>query len=1521
MKEFNERLKELRKASGLTQSDLAEKLNVHLQTVSKWERGMFQPDLSQLGDIAAALSVSLEKLLQQPEGDKSYTGVFNVEKFGKCIAELRSASGLSQQQLGELLEVSPDIVSRWERGVTCPDIDKFVVISRQFNVSVSQLYCAITPQQKHDTVQRVRTNSVVARSLLLLAVCVVALFLAVGLFLIPTTTKPVYTLTFDGVQYNYADGELVSPVAEKKEGYTFVGWVDSNGERVQFPIKVQFEETYTSQYVLNEYTVDYWLNGGYFISSPETIVTIESPTLDLPIPTKDGMEFLGWYTSPDYSGEAVTEVHFCESNIKVYAKWSDVVYTIKYNLNGGILYGTNPSTVTVNEIVELSNPLRNGYTFLGWFDAPNGGNLYTSVGGQGACNVVLYAQWQVSTSVYNISYELNGGELLQDNPTTVVSGDYVKLNEPTKLGHDFVGWCDSADGNGKFYQYLSGVEDDLKLFAIFTPKQYTIRYEYKGSYLGSEYNPNTIECGQTVTLLPVGMYGYTFLGWYTAENGGSKIEVIDESNIGTFTVLYARYSVIKYNIDYELNGGELAQDNPSTVVVDDYVKLHEPTKHGYDFVGWCDSADGNGKFYQYLSGVEDDLKLFAIFTPKQYTIRYEYKGSYLGGEYNPNTIEYGQTVELLPVGMYGYTFLGWYTAENGGSKIEVIDESNVENITVLYARYSIIKYNISYELNGGELAQDNPTQVTTGDYFNLNNPTKHGYDFVGWCDSADGNGKFYQYLSSVEDDLKLFAIFTPKQYTIRYEYKGSYLGSEYNPSTIEYGQTVTLLPVGMHGYTFLGWYTAENGGSKIEVIDESNIGTFTVLYACYSIIKYNITYELNGGELTQENPSTVVVDDYVKLHEPTKHGYDFVGWCDSADGNGKFYQYLSSVENDLKLFAIFTPKQYTIRYEYKGSYLGGEYNPNTIEYGQTVTLLPVGMYGYTFLGWYTAENGGSKVDVIDETNVENITVLYARYSVNIYQINLDGNGGNVETSAGLQPNYTLTVTFGERVTLPNAQRENFSFLGWFDDDGKQVVIIDTLNISDMTLTAMWQDNTVEYAIEYVLNGGTLETPNPTTGSSGTSVALNSPVKNGYLFLGWYDNPYATGSPYTYIPSGRTEDIVLYAIWQEIKVSGSAQYFNYEKGIDTVVITEYTGESGEDVVVNIPAFIEDLPVVELQCRFAGTYRAINIPEGIVSIGNSCFESVTILGDLVIPSTVSYIGDSCFKYGEFNSVRFLESNLQVISASAFERVSVDYPIKLPGNVVSLESKAFFDAKCPGIILPEGLKFINDRALRAQNILYFWRYIYLPSSVVYIASNSVDVWSDGRVFAGFSEEKAESFGNNWAVNTLPYYDVKPNTVTFVDGDNTWTEYGTALELSEPTKNGYKFDGWMDENGNIYGKVFVASQPTTLTAVYRKLGEGDGLSEETARHISSSVTTNNYCKVGDKFHFTIDCQQASYVSLQVVCNSAEYQLNVKGEDGKYSQLSSAVFMYLPDQVLMVEIKDGCYTDIFQLKITVNLV
>ena len=50
----------LRTASGMTQAELAEKLNYSDKTVSKWERGEAVPDISVLMDITDFFNVPLE---------------------------------------------------------------------------------------------------------------------------------------------------------------------------------------------------------------------------------------------------------------------------------------------------------------------------------------------------------------------------------------------------------------------------------------------------------------------------------------------------------------------------------------------------------------------------------------------------------------------------------------------------------------------------------------------------------------------------------------------------------------------------------------------------------------------------------------------------------------------------------------------------------------------------------------------------------------------------------------------------------------------------------------------------------------------------------------------------------------------------------------------------------------------------------------------------------------------------------------------------------------------------------------------------------------------------------------------------------------------------------------------------------------------------------------------------------------------------------------------------------------------
>lgn len=65
--EFNNRLYELRKQKGLSQEELANRLNVSRQTVSKWEVGDSAPDMEKLIAISDLFEISLDELVMGKE--------------------------------------------------------------------------------------------------------------------------------------------------------------------------------------------------------------------------------------------------------------------------------------------------------------------------------------------------------------------------------------------------------------------------------------------------------------------------------------------------------------------------------------------------------------------------------------------------------------------------------------------------------------------------------------------------------------------------------------------------------------------------------------------------------------------------------------------------------------------------------------------------------------------------------------------------------------------------------------------------------------------------------------------------------------------------------------------------------------------------------------------------------------------------------------------------------------------------------------------------------------------------------------------------------------------------------------------------------------------------------------------------------------------------------------------------------------------------------------------------------------
>ncbi len=87
-KTLGEMISSLRKEKNMTQSDLAEKMNVTDKAVSKWERNLSCPDISSIPKLSEILDVSVEKLLntQTKYNSSKMEDIINVALIGISLA-------------------------------------------------------------------------------------------------------------------------------------------------------------------------------------------------------------------------------------------------------------------------------------------------------------------------------------------------------------------------------------------------------------------------------------------------------------------------------------------------------------------------------------------------------------------------------------------------------------------------------------------------------------------------------------------------------------------------------------------------------------------------------------------------------------------------------------------------------------------------------------------------------------------------------------------------------------------------------------------------------------------------------------------------------------------------------------------------------------------------------------------------------------------------------------------------------------------------------------------------------------------------------------------------------------------------------------------------------------------------------------------------------------------------------------------------------------------------------------------
>lgn len=130
---FPERLKALRKEAGLTQKEVAKKLQMSQPQYARTENGGRKPNGETLEKFADFFNVSTDYLLgkTQPRTELSV--------FPERLRQLRIETDLTQQELAKNLNVSQQIIGLWERGERKPKIEAITNIAEYFNVSPKYL--------------------------------------------------------------------------------------------------------------------------------------------------------------------------------------------------------------------------------------------------------------------------------------------------------------------------------------------------------------------------------------------------------------------------------------------------------------------------------------------------------------------------------------------------------------------------------------------------------------------------------------------------------------------------------------------------------------------------------------------------------------------------------------------------------------------------------------------------------------------------------------------------------------------------------------------------------------------------------------------------------------------------------------------------------------------------------------------------------------------------------------------------------------------------------------------------------------------------------------------------------------------------------------------------------------------------------------------------------------------------------------------------------------------------------------
>ena len=862
--------------------------------------------------------------------------------------------------------------------------------------------------------------------------------------------------------------ELAAPA---KLGYTFLGWY-ADAEFTQEAGVIAEGSTgdvkVYAKWEVNTYNISYELNGGAAEGNPATY-TVED-AVEFAAPTKLGYEFLGWYADAEFEVACAKVEKGSTGDVKVYAKWAAVKYTINYDLDGGVNNEANPQEYTIEDEVVFAEPSKDNHSFLGWVDGEGNAVTKIEVGSTGEVTVV--ATWKIDA--FNITYDLNGGYFPTPYPYATYEevvadflNDYNTARNKSHTVDTFAAlgsWSEISDASLFLYNTTYKAKWSWLVSYIATvasasnKKAYEVFYDYSGQSDFNAANSNYIY-----------MFAYELRGFV------SHAQYTKNANFKTYDYSQATYDDLKAFMPKNENVEEV----PYQYTTGKVTKLPTPLKADHDFLGWAvakpetitASANSNfwGNYANHIflfkkGSVTSALYSFRVSITRQedgsYQVSkigksgdadYDYSGDYVlmisdsyanvkDTEAFKAAVKVGDTVNFDGDPSTGNATI---------SLVSLFKEISAEQTGDLNVKavYALVKDNfgLSYETDGGELSANAPSEYLSSTGLTLDmTASKPGYKFLGWS-LTKGGSVVTEIAKGTRDDVTLYAVFELATYKITYELNGGTFSVDSVAYIYDNFEAIVADFLADYAAKYgLSGLTASNFNSKSANYGLAAFWKDATLSAKWAwlqefMLSYNTSY---AGLTYMNNPSSAT--NYNKYWRA-----NLAAFLQQGKVNSPLSMDFAGLDTEAWWAENVPTKVVTVAANPKYEYTIAEL-PFTIEVPmrdgvEFVGWCADGKYRETFLELAVGTMG----DITLYATWSDTEAIYETFDI-IYELDF----GRFEEE--YENTYVETVGLA---TLPTPVKVGYTFVGWTLTKGSSEFVnsIGTEVTGDVTLYAVWKE--------------------------------------------------------------------------------------------------------------------------------------------------------------------------------------------------------------------------------------------------------------------------------------------------------------------------------------------------------------------------------------------------------------------------------------------------------------------------------